>query len=645
MAQVQDNNKQDGKNVLSFLMSIPFDELNDMQLIGQGSYGQVFKADYLGTEVAVKMFHHQLTDTTSQSSQEFDFKKYLGREIDMLKESRHPNIVQFMGTAVNDYKIYIVTEFVPSGNLVRWVNEESKMLADSVHDEMTMLSSYRMRLSFAIDIARAIAYLHSKGIIHRDLKLENLLLTENRRVKVCDFGFSRIIDEFASAGSGQSKLAVPANNNRRDRKLSFCGTDGYMAPEIILCMDNYDMSVDVFSFGIIVIALLILKVPATEVAETQEIFQRVVPGFGINMELVEKDLVKYFEQNGFDKASVASVKNVIKIVGQMLDEDASKRASLKSIMTVLKEAESECLVKLLQIKDSEQRNKNTSISIINAGIFSGGDSSKMGASDQEIDRNSSVDLYASSNRNSNHALFSGASANDQSQKQKPSAYLSNASLSSDQQNFRFRHEIPHRFSIINTAFTAKHQTPSNLASSGSSKRESPCDVCKKPVKSLIFGGHLHHLQCDDCGFLCHKKCGKSAPASCGMALIDQETLGQISRGDFSTLERAAAQQKRVSVQSKAKHGKVDDHSKPKQPQLQSVQQADPNRKRVDSEIAKGMSNFDVGSLVDMAQPKPKVAVDTKVHFVDVQWPTSPDIGNVFDMSNTDYSQDTPKQQR
>ncbi|KAI3649293.1 hypothetical protein MP228_005852, partial [Amoeboaphelidium protococcarum] len=121
MAQVQDNNKQDGKNVLSFLMSIPFDELNDMQLIGQGSYGQVFKADYLGTEVAVKMFHHQLTDTTSQSSQEFDFKKYLGREIDMLKESRHPNIVQFMGTAVNDYKIYIVTEFVPSGNLVRWV--------------------------------------------------------------------------------------------------------------------------------------------------------------------------------------------------------------------------------------------------------------------------------------------------------------------------------------------------------------------------------------------------------------------------------------------------------------------------------------------------------------------------------------------
>jgi LIM domain kinase 1 len=70
--------------------------------------------------------------------------------------------------------------------------------------------TWRLRVSFAIDIARAVAYLHERKCLHRDLKLDNCLLTENFRVKLCDFGLARF----------------EARNPEEVRQLSFCGTDG-----------------------------------------------------------------------------------------------------------------------------------------------------------------------------------------------------------------------------------------------------------------------------------------------------------------------------------------------------------------------------------------------------------------------------------
>ena len=75
-------------------------------------------------------------------------------------------------------------------------------------------ASWRTRISFAEDAARAIIYLHNLNIIHRDLKSENLLVTENKRIKVCDFGFSRILPSSLS--------------NEEKKRLSFCGTDAFM---------------------------------------------------------------------------------------------------------------------------------------------------------------------------------------------------------------------------------------------------------------------------------------------------------------------------------------------------------------------------------------------------------------------------------
>ncbi|KAF9934733.1 hypothetical protein FBU30_000591 [Linnemannia zychae] len=220
-------------------MRIQWTDLKTYDIIGSGSFGRVFHGDLLGTEVAIK-------ECVRSDSRAFD-EKYFKREVDILRQSRHPNIVQFMGICKRRKRFYIITEFLPMGNLRRWIQDTSKEFG------------WDTRISFAIDISLALAYLHHKNIIHRDLKGENLLISENMRIKVCDFGFSRF----------------EAKNAAEMSRISYCGTDGYMAPEILLGED-FDCSIDVFSFGVIISEMM-----ARHVVDSQH-FQRIAPDMGVS---------------------------------------------------------------------------------------------------------------------------------------------------------------------------------------------------------------------------------------------------------------------------------------------------------------------------------------------------------------------------
>ncbi|KAG0345668.1 hypothetical protein BG004_003336 [Podila humilis] len=231
-------------------MRIQWTDLKAFTSIGSGSFGRVYHGELLGTEVAIK-------ECVRSDSRAFD-EKYFKREVEILKQSRHPNIVQFMGICKRKKRFYIITEFLPLGNLRQWIQDESKEFG------------WDTRISFSIDISLALAYLHHKNIIHRDLKGENLLISENMRIKVCDFGFSR----------------VEARDDDEMRRISYCGTDGYMAPEILLGED-FDCSVDVFSFGVILSEMM-----ARHVVDSQH-FQRIPP----NM-IVSSDEILFRSQPG-----------------------------------------------------------------------------------------------------------------------------------------------------------------------------------------------------------------------------------------------------------------------------------------------------------------------------------------------------------
>ncbi|KAH8084921.1 kinase-like protein [Cristinia sonorae] len=209
--------------------------------LGSGSFGNVYKGSYLGIDVAIK----EVLPST-----DYDVAKYFEREWRLMKEARHPNVVLYLGLSRApdpDGRIYIISEFIEGGNLRTYIHDKTNPFP------------WRLRISFATDIARALAYLHARKCIHRDLKGENLLVTANGRLKITDFGFARIA----------------ARNEEESKRLTFCGTDSYMSPEILLGHE-FDLPTDIFSLGVIFAEI------ATRKLASDTVFKRTAPSFGID---------------------------------------------------------------------------------------------------------------------------------------------------------------------------------------------------------------------------------------------------------------------------------------------------------------------------------------------------------------------------
>ncbi|KAI0255429.1 kinase-like domain-containing protein [Lactifluus subvellereus] len=198
---------------------IPFDDIKGgWSKLGSGSFGNVYKGSYLGIDVAIK----EVLPST-----EYDVAKYFEREWRLLKESRHPNVVLYLG-------------------LSRAPNLMAASL--SFQNSSKMPLPWRLRLSFATDIARALAYLHARKCIHRDIKGENLLVTANGR-------------------------RVPSSD--------LLGTDAYMSPEILLGRE-FDLPTDIFSLGVI-----LAEIAARRLADDDH-FARSAPSFAVDAEEVRR---------------------------------------------------------------------------------------------------------------------------------------------------------------------------------------------------------------------------------------------------------------------------------------------------------------------------------------------------------------------
>jgi len=210
-----------------YVKRLDLSEISVGQRIGKGSFGEgkeiakksetllffsVFVGDWQGTKIALKKLPaHKLTE---------EFLQEFAREAQIMRSLRHPNILQFLGACTDPPDICIIMEFMPRGSLYNIIHDKSIALAWDLIKRM------------AIDAAKGMAYLHTSTpkIIHRDLKSHNLLVDENWKVKVSDFGLSRIY--------GDTQATMTA-----------CGTPCWTAPEI-LRNAKYTEKADVYSFGI-----------------------------------------------------------------------------------------------------------------------------------------------------------------------------------------------------------------------------------------------------------------------------------------------------------------------------------------------------------------------------------------------------------
>ncbi|CAN6277995.1 unnamed protein product, partial [Urochloa humidicola] len=203
---------------------IPWEDLDIGERIGLGSYGEVYHADWNGTEVAVKKFLDQ--DLSGVSLEQFKC------EVRIMSRLRHPNVVLFLGYVTQPPNLSILTEYLPRGSLYRLLHRPNSQI-----DEVR-------RLKMALDVAKGMNYLHSSHptIVHRDLKSPNLLVDRNWVVKVSDFGMSRLKHRtFLSS-------------------KSTAGTPEWMAPEV-LRNEPSNEKCDVYSFGVILWELATMRVP------------------------------------------------------------------------------------------------------------------------------------------------------------------------------------------------------------------------------------------------------------------------------------------------------------------------------------------------------------------------------------------------
>ncbi|KAF8816426.1 Pkinase-domain-containing protein [Phlegmacium glaucopus] len=188
------------------------------KVIGEGAYGKVRLGTHRLTSARVAI--KQIPKAMSSS---------LTREIHHHRQLHHPHITQMYEVIATESSIWIVTELCCGGELFDYLVEKGRIAEDEA------------RVLFG-QLCLAVAYLHDNGIVHRDLKLENVLLDERCRVKLGDFGFTREFD-------------------RGSLMETFCGTTGYAAPEMLQGKKYQGPEVDVWSLGVILYCLLTGTLP------------------------------------------------------------------------------------------------------------------------------------------------------------------------------------------------------------------------------------------------------------------------------------------------------------------------------------------------------------------------------------------------
>ncbi|MDQ5820634.1 MAG: protein kinase, partial [Actinomycetota bacterium] len=196
------------------------------ELVGTGGMSSVYKARdrLLERLVALKILHpHHSSDE--------DFVERFRREARSVAQLSHPNIVTVIDRGDDDGRQFIVFEYVEGENLKEVVSREGPL-------------PLRRALELALQIGRGLAFAHSQGLVHRDVKPQNVLMNGDDQAKVTDFGIARSID--VDVGVTQTGTVL--------------GTSAYIAPEQASGGDITPQT-DVYSFGVVLYELLTGEVP------------------------------------------------------------------------------------------------------------------------------------------------------------------------------------------------------------------------------------------------------------------------------------------------------------------------------------------------------------------------------------------------
>jgi len=247
-----------------------------LERLGEGGMAIVYKGydTRLETDVAVKVIR---TEKLTEENKENTLKRF-EREAKSLARLTHANIVKVTDYGEYEEKPYLVMEFLPSGTL---------------KDKMGKPIPWQDGVRSLIPIARALEYAHKQGMIHRDVKPSNILVTQSGDPMLTDFGIAKIMDEHVT-------LDLTGTN-------AMVGTPEYMAPEQVVSK-NVDYRVDIYALGVVLYEMVTGRRPFTADTPMAVLFKQAseplprpksyVPNLP---DIVEKILVKALAKNPDDR--------------------------------------------------------------------------------------------------------------------------------------------------------------------------------------------------------------------------------------------------------------------------------------------------------------------------------------------------------
>jgi serine/threonine protein kinase len=287
------------------LIGKEIDNYKILEVIGRGGMGVVFKAMDMNLEkiVALKMIDPFL-------ARDENFLRRFKTEARALARLENQNIVGVHALRETSYGLFMVMEYVQAKTISEWLREKGRF-------------SVSETIAIGTQIINAIGHAHKVGVIHRDIKPNNILLGEDGTIKVMDFGLAKVVQEQGSQVTVTHAAA---------------GTLYYMSPEQVKGLKNVDKRSDIYSIGMTLYEMLAGRTP----------FEKSESEFVIQKQIVDGKIPSPVKYNP------AIPKDLVKFIMKSIDRDADKRFQNSDEM--LKELSS------IKIEDGNEGEKTRIIS-------------------------------------------------------------------------------------------------------------------------------------------------------------------------------------------------------------------------------------------------------------------------------------------
>jgi serine/threonine protein kinase len=261
-------------------------------ILGRGAFGEVYKGVLDDKSmVAVKKFIGNV-------------KENFAKELTVHREINHKNVVRLVGYCVDENALMVVTEYIPKGNLSNILHQDSIVI------------TLDTRLRIAIECAEALEYMHSQmytQVIHGDIKPANILLDDELRAKVSDFGISRLV-----------------NTENTLYTLNVIGSIGYMDP-LFAQTGRLTARSDVYSFGVVLLELITRKKARTEGGEIG-----LVGSFTGALTKGFRSVREMFDPEIATSSDMKTVDDIAKLAGKCLKMELNKRPEMLEVVERLR---------------------------------------------------------------------------------------------------------------------------------------------------------------------------------------------------------------------------------------------------------------------------------------------------------------------